>query len=205
MSNIEAVFFDQGNVLDRYDDANRSAARRMGISYDDLGKLGAEFVRERHLGTMREAEYLAKVCGKAGIAPPQGLIFDEIYERERTVNEELLGVVRQIKEYGIKTGIISNAEDATKNFIMKRYQARPGLFDIIILSCDEKVAKPDVEIYTRALNRLGITDPARAVFVDDVLGHVKAFMSIGGRGIHYVNNEQTTGELSAMIGRALIL
>ena len=54
---------------------------------------------------------------------------------------------------------------------------------MVIDSCLEGIRKPNPTIYQRALERLGIEDPARAVFLDDFAENVRTAESVGLHGI----------------------
>jgi putative hydrolase of the HAD superfamily len=57
------------------------------------------------------------------------------------------------------------------------------LFDLVVDSCEEGVRKPDPAIYRTALQRLGVADPTRAVFLDDFAGNIDAARAVGMHGI----------------------
>jgi putative hydrolase of the HAD superfamily len=57
------------------------------------------------------------------------------------------------------------------------------LFDLVVDSCEEGVRKPDPAIFHTALDRLGVDDPRRAVFLDDFEGNLVAAREIGMHGI----------------------
>jgi putative hydrolase of the HAD superfamily len=50
-------------------------------------------------------------------------------------------------------------------------------------SSHEGVRKPNPAIFHRALERLGVADPGRAVFLDDFEGNVVAARALGMHGI----------------------
>ena len=57
------------------------------------------------------------------------------------------------------------------------------LFDLVVDSCEEGVRKPDPAIFRTALDRLGVADPARAIFLDDFEGNLVAARTLGMRVI----------------------
>lgn len=73
----------------------------------------------------------------------------------RHLHEEILPMLEMLKEKGIKIGLISNcfSEEVTaiRNSILYPY------FDAPLLSYEEKLQKPDEEIFTRCMDRLGVT------------------------------------------------
>src|SRR5690606_39274721 len=69
-----------------------------------------------------------------------------------------------------KTGILSNAwSNARDNFA--RLFGLDRVVDAIVISAEEKIAKPDPRIYRLAAERLGV-EPAQAVFIDDVAENI---------------------------------
>ncbi len=73
----------------------------------------------------------------------------------RHLHEEILPMLETLKEKGIKIGLISNcfSEEVTaiRNSILYPY------FDAPLLSYEEKLQKPDEEIFIRCMDRLGVT------------------------------------------------
>jgi HAD superfamily hydrolase (TIGR01509 family) len=58
------------------------------------------------------------------------------------------------------------------------------LFDAVVSSAEEGLAKPEAEIYRRAAERIGLS-PEACVFVDDAEANVRAAEAVGMRGIVY--------------------
>ena len=59
-------------------------------------------------------------------------------------------------------------------------------FRDILVSGEEKLAKPDPAIFTRAIARFGV-DPARSLFIDDRADNVAAAESVGLIGHHFTD------------------
>ncbi|MET3926744.1 HAD family hydrolase [Devosia sp. 2618] len=70
-----------------------------------------------------------------------------------------------LRARGIATGIVTNGSTVLQTGKIEATGLRP-LLDIVLVSEDEGVAKPDRAIFDRALNRLGVTS-AEAMFVGD--------------------------------------
>ena len=63
------------------------------------------------------------------------------------------------------------------------------LFEGILVSGDEKMKKPEHQIYNLILERYKIYGP-NAVFIDDNLRNIKAAIECGIHGIHFTSPEQ---------------
>ena len=90
------------------------------------------------------------------------------------IMEDLLERVRE--KY--RVAFISNSNEVHAEVIPKKYAALFRPDDRIILSHRFKVAKPDPELFLRALEVIG-SKPGEAAFVDDLLENVLAARSIG--------------------------
>jgi putative hydrolase of the HAD superfamily len=76
----------------------------------------------------------------------------------------VLALVQQLREHGIRTGILSNVFSMNADELRKK-----GLydgFDPVILSCDVGHAKPDEAFYEIALERCAV-QPDEILFIDD--------------------------------------
>lgn len=99
-----------------------------------------------------------------------------------------------------RTAILSNADQSLRGRL--RQLGIHDLFDTVVSSAEEGVAKPDAEIYRRAAERLGLP-PESCVFVDDYEVNVRAAEMLGMKGIVYrVDRGQDLGALLAGLGVA---
>jgi len=97
-----------------------------------------------------------------------------------------------------RTAILSNADESLRGRL--RELGIHDLFDTVVSSAEEGMAKPDPEIYRRAAGRLGLP-PSSCVFVDDYDANVRAAEALGMRGIVYrVDRGQDLAALLAGVG-----
>jgi putative hydrolase of the HAD superfamily len=90
--------------------------------------------------------------------------------------------VRAVRAHGLRTAIVTNNIREYGDAWRSRL-AIDELFDLVVDSCEEGVRKPDPAIYLTALERLGVADPGRAVFLDDFAGNIDAARGVGMYGI----------------------
>ncbi|WP_026424490.1 HAD-IA family hydrolase [Actinokineospora inagensis] len=98
-------------------------------------------------------------------------------------------LVRRYRAKGFKTALISNA-DVVPNL--------PDVFDAVLVSGLEGVAKPNAEIYRRAAERLGVA-PRECVFLDDVAEYVRGAAGAGMVGVHHRDYQSTVDELAVLL------
>lgn len=109
----------------------------------------------------------------------------------------MLDAVRKAHAGGIRTGLLSNSW----GFDYPR-DGWDDLFDIVVISGEVGLRKPDPEIYTLAAERLAL--PAGAiVFVDDLGPNVRAATEAGMVGVRHVDPDTTVEELERLLGLSL--
>lgn len=80
---------------------------------------------------------------------------------------------------------------------LERMNAFMQEFDGGIFSGDELLIKPESAIYQRLQTRYAL-EPAKTVFLDDLLPNIQAAQAEGWHGIHFHTAQQATKELEAL-------
>ena len=88
-----------------------------------------------------------------------------------TINNEIVELIKEIKNKGYNTYVLSNAPIEIDDFLKQNNLTK--LFDGIILSAFEKLAKPNKEIYKLILNKFDLK-AKESFFIDDKLENVEA-------------------------------
>lgn len=201
MDKYKAVGFDWGNVLNDYTKHTEAMARHLRLPVAEFERVVGKHVKEFHLG-LSEMEFWNRVCPDAGIEPPQEEIWRKFFDQTVVINDDLFDKVRQLKELGYKTAMISNAEPPNVDYINERIRGTSyDLFDVYVFSSDPQVkeVKPNPRIYLYACDSLEIT-PEQLVFIDDSKLNVEGAQANGIRSIHHTDNQKTIQELSDVLG-----
>lgn len=88
-----------------------------------------------------------------------------------TINNEIVELIKEIKNKGYNTYVLSNAPIEIDDFLKQNNLTK--LFDGIILSAFEKLVKPNKEIYKLILNKFDLK-AKESFFIDDKLENVEA-------------------------------
>ena len=80
--------------------------------------------------------------------------------------KENVKILHDLKVNGYKTYILSNFIKETFELMQKKYEFF-SLFDGKIISGQEKVIKPEIEIYQKLINKYNLV-PEECVFIDDI-------------------------------------
>ncbi len=101
-------------------------------------------------------------------APPIAELVAETrreFPRHTTLLPHAAEVLLALREKGYLLGMVTNGDEVLQNRKLDVCGLRP-VFDTIVVSGEEGIAKPDPEIFLRAAARLGVA-PADCVFVGD--------------------------------------
>ncbi|MEI8057287.1 MAG: HAD family phosphatase [Actinomycetes bacterium] len=110
---------------------------------------------------------------------------------------DMTGLVRRARGLGIRTALLSNSwgNDYPR-------EGWDEMFDVIVISGEVGMRKPEPRIYDHTLDLLGLP-AAECVFVDDLSDNVKAAVGVGMIGVRHVEYETTLAELETLFGRSL--
>lgn len=204
---IRAVIFDFGGVL--YHQPDMKMARRLQVM---LGLKNDQFI-SAVLASPNDSEFVAAVM--VGNIPEQevwdmlakrwkvkvdliNMLRQTLMSRNR-LNKELAGFLAGLRPQ-YKTAILSNAgTDARRTFT--EIFGLNQVVDEMIISAEERVAKPDARIYQITLDRLQMT-PEEVVFLDDLVENVEAARLFGIRAVHFQSNLQAITEVQRYLSLA---
>ena len=79
--------------------------------------------------------------------------------------DDLFPTIERLRDDGMRLGVVTNGQARIQRHTLAGLGLN-GVFDVVLISEDEGIRKPDPEIFARALARLGLTSTV-AVFVGD--------------------------------------
>jgi putative hydrolase of the HAD superfamily len=152
----------------------------------------------RQVGKALEIGQLSKVEGferilRAGGAEPWPDLVQALVNRDRELllasaqlYDDALPFLRAARSRGIKIAIVSNCSEHTRDLLESNGVAE--LADTLALSYEVGAEKPAAEIFTYALDQLGV--PARrAVFVDDQPSYCAGAAALGITAVQIARGE----------------
>ena len=108
-------------------------------------------------------------------------------------------MLEQIREK-YRVAFLSNSNEVHADVIPRQFSALFRKDDRFVFSHRFRVAKPDPEMFKRALEVIGAL-PHQVVFIDDLIENVVAAQSIGLRAFQFRDAKQITEEL---VGEGLL-
>ena len=196
---IRNVVFDIGNVLMKF--GWESYLDSYGFDSEKREKIADAVFRndlwnERDRGILTEEECEQKFVD---LLPEYEEDIREVVGRSGesiTLLPYSVSWLRYLKEQGYGTYILSNyseygLEKTKKDMEFLKY------VDGAVFSCEEKVIKPEPEIFRILFKRYGLK-PEECVFIDDRRDNVEAAMELGMKGIVFTDFKSAAAELEKM-------
>jgi epoxide hydrolase-like predicted phosphatase len=196
---IKAVIFDVGGVLVRTPDRNRrrSWENQLGLSEWESEEIvfGGEMGTKAQLGQIGDDALWTWVGQRLGLNHDNLAAFRHDFWAGDILDSSLIEYIRRLRPYR-QTAVISNATDKLRHTLDETY-AIADAFDLIVCSAEEKIMKPDHEIYRRTLDRLD-RRPEETVFIDDTLANVQAARQLGMKALHFFPSMDVPVELGKL-------
>ena len=174
---IKAIVFDLWNTLAYNVGSNPVVDIMNEFNITDIKAFEESFMKENNLSV---EEAMFRLCKMANIEPNQATIkrMLELWQNPDVkikLFDDVLPVIKELKKK-YKLGLISN----TDHFYLDNFKGFFDLFDVINLSCDVGILKPDPEIFELMLDKLKVK-PEQALMVgdnlsDDIGGSTKVGM-----------------------------
>jgi putative hydrolase of the HAD superfamily len=192
---FEALILDYGNVLSHPQRADwfESIAAQVGLPTNAFPEA---YWRHRHLydAGLPAAEYrkrVLKTLGHSSRALDQEAVIDRLVNADvaswTEYREEGWDLAQSFRGKGGRTAFLSNGvPEAMARIRADRHLER--WFDVVVVSCEVGVAKPDPLICRMCLTRLGV-EPSRALFVDDRIENIEGAGSIGLQTFQFAGSD----------------
>ncbi len=191
--------FDLGNTVIKlaYERVLQNICKQSSLSRDELVALleapGGYRDLERGLSTFWEFyEFLCDRADYRGSIREFHEVWADFFDGPIAGMEELLARVR--KRY--RVAFLSNSNEVHAELIPRKFGAIFSKEDRFIFSHRFKVAKPDPEIFRRALEVVGAL-PQHAVFIDDLIENVVAARTLGIKAYQFHDALTLERELDA--------
>lgn len=194
---ITWFLFDLGNTVIKlaYERVIENICRDANVTRDELLEIfempGGYRDMERGAATFWEFhEFLSVRAGYRGTVRDLHAVWTNFFDGPMPGIEEVLDRVR--KQYRI--AFLSNSNEVHAEVIPKQFA---GLFqrdDRFVFSHRFKIAKPDPELFQRALELIG-AKAQDAVFIDDLIENVIAARSIGIHSLQYIDSTSLMKDL----------
>lgn len=193
---IKAVIFDFGGVILRTQDWHGRGKweQKLGLAENELEAIvfNSDMGRRAQLGHVSYAEHWSRLGQHFNLSAAEQKGLEADFWAGDVLDVELVTLIRQLKT-NHKTGLISNAFDDLRVSLTNHFHIDDA-FDVIVISGEEGIMKPDARLYQIALDRLGVA-PHESIFIDDFRHNIEGAQAVGMAGIHYSPTTNLVAEL----------
>jgi HAD superfamily hydrolase (TIGR01509 family) len=163
-----------------------------GLSMQAWGEGYSQLGAALGIGQLTKAEGFERILRNGGVEPRPDLVRAlvnrdrELLLRSARLYDDALPFLRDVRARGIKIAIVSNCSEHTRDLLESNGVAE--LADALVLSCEVGAEKPAAQIFTHALDRLGVR-AGHAVFVDDQPAFCAGAADLGIAAVQIVRGE----------------
>lgn len=197
---IKAIVFDYGGVIELKEGSlTKLICDYLNISKETLLESYFSFNHLVNTGLKTRLEVYELTVRKLGFGDKQVQdVFKIIEKRDqtRTLNLELIEIIKDLKTRGYKVAILSNYSVALRQKLID--EGLHDLFDEIVISAEVGFQKPQPEIFDVLFKRLGMNSN-EIIFIDDTDQSLLGHETIGYLPIKFKNNEQFKTDLSKLL------
>lgn len=196
---IRVVFFDFGGVIQRteFQSPRQKLAQRFGMEYDDIDNIvfNSPTAKQATVGELAVEKHWAAVAKRLKVSKNEIAAVESEFFAGDVIDHDIVGYLRSLRPR-YKTGLISNAWSDMREYLVR--QKLDEVFDMLTISAEVGVAKPEAKIYLLALEQAQV-EPEAAVFVDDVPANIEACEALGMKGILFRDPLKAMNELKKLL------
>jgi len=194
---IKAVIFDYGGVVKQMSDAFiRNVAKSFNIDEEEFLEVYRKPLSPLLRGTMSEENFWKNCSSQLNLPDNFKQLYKGIYKKFFHIFSEIIDLVEELKKKGIITAVLSNVSRMHADMI-REYKGYE-FFDVVILSCEVGIVKPEKEIYQLTLDKLGIKGE-EAIFIDDREENLVPARELGIKTVLAQSSEQIIREVNTLL------
>jgi epoxide hydrolase-like predicted phosphatase len=197
---IRAILFDLGGVLLRTTDfePRERLAARLQMNRFELEKFifGGESGDQAQRGEISVQQHWENVRQQINYSPEEfNALVNDFFAYDE-IDESLIDYIRELRKT-YKTALLSNAWGDMRKIITEEWHIEDA-FDVMIISAEVHITKPDPRIFRLALDRLGVKAD-QAILVDDMKRNVEGAQLVGWQAIQFQTPHQLRHDLSLLL------
>lgn len=197
---IRAVLCDLMDVLFIHDNEVGRGAWEKAHGVEPGGLERAMFrsalFRDAIAGRVREEALWRDVARTLDADPDQWAAMADANYSAGTLNLALADYLASLRPR-LRTAILSNTPSDMRGYIIRRF-GLDRYVDLIVISSEEGIHKPQPDIYRLTCDRLGVA-PDEALMVDDEERYIAAAEALGMRGVRFTETAETLARIRAAL------
>ena len=190
----EAVIFDYGFVLTASTDQQAFRARQVELAaeygFKKAGHLWGHIYESKawnqaKVGQISDDEFWQDRLAPLGIEDPQDILAFQrrLFEYASGIHPDMRQLVEELRPK-VRLAVLSNISIRDMKRWLADEHGMDGIFEVVVGSADEGIAKPNPAIYHLVLERLNLP-PEKALFIDDLSRNTEAAEALGLPSIRF--------------------
>lgn len=185
---IRGIIFDcfgvlyQGSIAHLYEltpETKRSELANLSLSSD--------------YGYITPEEYLRQVCELTGKSADE---ITDIMHKDHIRNQAMVEYARSFRGT-YKVALLSNVGRGVMERLFGSDELHE-LFDVVVLSSEVGMVKPDPAIYELTAERLGL-EPSECIMIDDLVANIEGAQTTGMQGVVYTTTDKCKRDISGLL------
>jgi len=186
---IKAIIFDCFGVL------IMPGRTLLYQAFPELAASISHLEKRSDAGEITHQEFIQAIAQLTGIN--ENVINDKYYD-VHGYHEAMIGWANELKRSGrYKIAMLSNIGHDWLNDFLASPEIN-GLFDEVVLSCEEGMLKPNPEIFRLIAKRLNL-NPEDCLMIDDIPANIDGAESTGMKGVVFNSTIQTKRDVSSIL------
>ncbi len=196
---VKAIIFDIGGVLQigsiiekpvkrhtHY--VHEFIAKKLKISLDQyFDSIDTAYAKSIE-GKISKKKTISILSQNLKISPKKlERLYFKAYKKNFRKNKQLFKKVFVLKRQGYKIAILSDQWHLSKDALIEKRDAKK--FDVVVVSCDMGVRKPDPKIYKIVLKKLNLP-ASQTLFIDNQEWNLVPAQKLGMKTILFKDNKQ---------------
>ncbi|MGD8633131.1 MAG: HAD family phosphatase [Anaerolineales bacterium] len=204
-NHVKALIWDFGGVLLRTEDQGprREWERRLNLPAGKLHDLvfHGKTSRMATVGQASTDDIWHAVAEQLGLDEGELQALRVDFWAGDRLDHDLVDMTRMLHGE-LKTALLSNAWPDLRPYLEDELQIGDA-FDLIVISSEEGIAKPDERIFRILFDRVELR-PEECIFIDDSSDNILAASDLGMQAIIFQNRDQTIAKLHDLLPRKLL-
>lgn len=200
MKNNKVVLWDLGNVVVKW--SPETILLRLDYSLHETAYLRESLFRhsdwlDLDRGTKTEAQVAQRLVNESDLSTEQAMrCFDVV--RETLVDiERSVETINLLAKHNIPMYVLSNMSLPNAEYLRKRPYF--DKFNGVVISAEEKLNKPETEIFERVLSRYSL-QAENLLFIDDTVENIQSARQLGMDTLHFVGSDKCYARIRQYAG-----
>jgi FMN phosphatase YigB (HAD superfamily) len=193
----QAIIFDMGEVLFSWTPTDHPSVPLSTLASMIRSDLWNDFER----GQVSAEQCYQQLGDQFSINPTEIAAAFRSASAALMPNDQMTALVQDIKRHCTGTSVVMMTNIPRPDFeTLREREYIWESFDWVFASCHAGMRKPEERFYRLVLDSAGVSEPARAIFIDDRLENVIAARELGMQAVHCTDVTAACREVRGMLG-----